>query len=134
METRGRTAQKAFVRDRGQAVCPGRVLVGEGSRPLFDQGTENSAMTCSTPTEKQQLRREKLQARKSLTPEYRRTADMSIRNRLEALEEYRRASVVAAYASDDPSRGISRRIPIPATGGRWPHPLKGYMRSVSDIS
>jgi len=100
METRGRSAHEAFVRDREQAVCRDRVLVGGESRPLFDQGTENSAMTCSTPTEKQQLRREKLQARKSLSPEYRRSADMSIRNRLEALEEYRGASVVAAYASD----------------------------------
>ncbi|MBO4632233.1 MAG: 5-formyltetrahydrofolate cyclo-ligase [Lentisphaeria bacterium] len=57
-------------------------------------------MTCLTQTEKQALRREKLQARKALAPEYRKYADMSIRTRLEALEEYRTASMVAAYASD----------------------------------
>ena len=56
--------------------------------------------TSLTQIEKQNLRREKLQARKALAPEYRQYADRSIRTRLELLEEYRKASMVAAYASD----------------------------------
>lgn len=57
-------------------------------------------MTGLTAAEKQDLRREKLQARKSLAPEYRKTADLSICTRLAALPEYRKAAIVAAYASD----------------------------------
>ena len=57
-------------------------------------------MTGSISTEKQNLRREKLQARKNLAPEYRKYADRSICSRLEALPEFRNASLIAAYASD----------------------------------
>ena len=57
-------------------------------------------MTGQTQIEKQSLRREKLHARKSLAPDYRKSADLSIRTRLEALPEFRQASAVAAYASD----------------------------------
>ncbi|MBQ9336708.1 MAG: 5-formyltetrahydrofolate cyclo-ligase [Lentisphaeria bacterium] len=57
-------------------------------------------MTDQTRTDKQILRREKLHARKSLAPEYRETADLSIRNQLGSLPEFRQAAAVAAYASD----------------------------------
>lgn len=57
-------------------------------------------MTSLTQTEKQLLRREKLQARRDLAAEYRKCADELIRTHLEALPEYGNASVIAAYASD----------------------------------
>ena len=57
-------------------------------------------MTGSSTAEKQNLRREKLLARSLLAPEYRKSADMSIRLKLEALPEYRNAAVIAAYAGD----------------------------------
>ena len=57
-------------------------------------------MTSRTQTDKQELRREKLHARKALAPDYRKSADASIRSRVEALPEYQNASVIAAYASD----------------------------------
>ena len=57
-------------------------------------------MTDQTPTEKQLLRREKLQARRDLAPDYRKSADLSIRARVETLPEYRQAKTVAAYAGD----------------------------------
>jgi 5-formyltetrahydrofolate cyclo-ligase len=57
-------------------------------------------MTDSTPTEKQLLRREKLQARRDLAPDYRKSADLSIQARVATLPEFRQAEIVAAYASD----------------------------------
>ena len=57
-------------------------------------------MTDQTPTEKQLLRREKLQARRDLAPDYRKSADLSIRARVETLPEFRQAKTVAAYAGD----------------------------------
>ena len=57
-------------------------------------------MTDQTPTEKQLLRREKLQARRDLAPDYRKSADLSIQARVETLPEFRQAEIVAAYASD----------------------------------
>ena len=57
-------------------------------------------MTGQIQTDKQALRREKLLARKLLAPDCRKTADRSIRNRVEALPEFRQAATVAAYASD----------------------------------
>ena len=57
-------------------------------------------MTDRTPTEKQHLRREKLQARRDLAPDYRKSADLSICARVETLPEYRQAKTVAAYAGD----------------------------------
>ena len=57
-------------------------------------------MTDRTPTEKQLLRREKLQARRDLAPDYRKSADLSIQTRVETLPEFRQAEIVAAYASD----------------------------------
>jgi len=57
-------------------------------------------MTDQTPTEKQLLRREKLQARRDLAPDYRKSADLSIQTRVETLPEFRQAEIVAAYASD----------------------------------
>lgn len=57
-------------------------------------------MSSRTQADKQELRREKLHARKALAPDYRKSADAMIRSRVEALPEYQNASVIAAYASD----------------------------------
>ena len=97
-------------------------------------------MTCQPETDKKTLRLEKLRARKFLTPEYRKNADMSIRARVEALPEYREASIVAAYASDgtEPdlipllrkARGEGKTICFP----RWRESDSTYEMAVADAA
>ncbi len=97
-------------------------------------------MTCPIQNEKQQIRREKLQARRDLAPDYRKTADMSIRARLEALPEFQTASIVAAYASDgtEPdlipllrkARGEGKTICFP----RWKESDSRYEMAVADAA
>ena len=97
-------------------------------------------MTCPVSIEKQQLRREKLRARKALAPDFRKTADMSIRARLEALPEYQAASIIAAYASDgtEPdlipllrkSREEGKTICFP----RWKESDSRYEMAVADAA
>ncbi|MBO7146784.1 MAG: 5-formyltetrahydrofolate cyclo-ligase [Lentisphaeria bacterium] len=57
-------------------------------------------MTSSIYNMKQELRKEKLHARRSLAPEFRISADHAILERLESLPEVQGATVIAAYASD----------------------------------
>ena len=95
-------------------------------------------MTEQAKTEKQQLRREKLQARRDLAPDYRKSADLSILARVETLPEYRQAKIVAAYASDgtEPdlmpllrkARGEGKTICFP----RWREQDSRYEMAVAD--
>ena len=115
-------------------LCP-----AEGS-PRCSVREQNCAMTCPNPVEKQSLRREKLQARRDLAPDYREKADASIRARLEALPEFRAASIVAAYASDGTEPDL---IPLLRKAGgegkticlpRWNGSISRYEMAVPDAS